>query len=76
MWQLVTSIDKKEQAIVVLLESLDNNTKTEKAVNEFTAAKINSDASMELLIAKLDSVFQSETTDEAYETYSKFINFS
>ena len=76
MWQLVTSIDKKEQAIVVLLESLDNNTNTEKAVSEFTAAKINSDASMELLIAKLDSVFQSETTDEAYETYSKFINFS
>ena len=76
MWQLVTFIDKKEQAIVVLLESLDNNTKTEKAVSEFTAAKINLDASMELLIAKLDSVFQSETTDEAYETYSKFINFS
>ena len=64
MWQLVTSIDKKEQVIVVLLESLGNNTKTEKAVSEFTVAKINY------------SVFQSETIDEAYETYSKFINFS
>ena len=31
---------------------------------------------MDLLIAKLDSVFQSETIDEEYETYSKFINFS
>ena len=30
MWQLVTSIDEKEQAIVVLLESLDSNTKAKK----------------------------------------------
>ena len=31
---------------------------------------------MEPLIAKLDNVIQSETIDEAYETYSKVINFS
>ena len=31
---------------------------------------------MKLLIDKLDSIFQSETIDEAYSTYSKFINFS
>ena len=74
MWQLLISTDKKEQAIVVLLESLDN-TKAEKAVTEFTATELNSDAGMELLIAKLDSVFQSKTVDKAYETYSKFINF-
>ena len=43
MWQLVTSTDEKEQAIVVLLESLDGNTKAEKAVSEFTAIKLNSD---------------------------------
>ena len=43
MWQLVTSIDEKEQAIVVLLESLDGNTKAEKAVSEFTATKLSSD---------------------------------
>lgn len=30
---------------------------------------------MELLTSKLD-VLQSETTDDAYESYSKFINFS
>ena len=67
MWQLLISTDKKEQAIVVLLESLDN-TKAEKAVTEFTATELNSDAGMELLIAKLDSVFQSKTLEEAYET--------
>ena len=67
----MTSIDKKQQAIVVLLESLDNNT----VVSEFTATKLNSDEGIELLNAKLDCVFQSETIDEACETYSKFINF-
>ena len=30
MWQLVTSIEKKEQGIIVLLESLEGNSKAEK----------------------------------------------
>ena len=76
MWQLVTSIPKKEQAIVIMLKSLENNAKAEKAVSEFTAAELNTDEGMELLITKLDSIFQNETIDEAYDTYSKFINFS
>ena len=29
---------------------------------------------MGILIGKLDNVFQSETIDEVYSTYSKFIN--
>ena len=66
-WQLVIkiSIDKKEQAIVALLEPLKNNTKVKKAVSEFVAAELNPNRDIEPLIAKLDSVFQSETIDEA-----------
>ena len=30
MWQLVTSIEKKEQGIIVLLEFLEGNSKAEK----------------------------------------------
>ena len=30
---------------------------------------------MDTLIGKLDNVFQSETIDEGYSTYSKFINY-
>ena len=41
MWALVTSIPKKEQAIVVLLEALDENIKAEKAVSELTASNLN-----------------------------------
>lgn len=64
--QLVTSVPKKEQAIVIImLESVDNNAKAEKDVCKFTAAKLNTDEGMTLLILKLDSIFDSDTTDEA-----------
>ena len=45
-------------------------------VNLLQPNSVQMDGGMELLIAKLDSVFQSETIDEEYEAYSKFINFS
>ena len=64
MYQLVTYIHKKEQSIFVLLESLGSNAKAEMAVSKFTATKLDLDGGMELLIAKLDSVFQSKTIDE------------
>ena len=76
MWRLVTSIPKKEQAIIVRLESLDNNVKAEKAIDQLTTTELNADDGMETLLNKLDSVFQSEAVDEAYNVYSMFINFS
>ena len=48
-----------------MLESVDNNAKAEKDVCKFTAAKLNTDEGMTLLILKLDSIFDSDTTDEA-----------
>ena len=39
MWKIVTSILKK-QVLIVLLESLEGNTKTEKAVSELTVTYI------------------------------------
>lgn len=36
---------------------------------------INTNDSMDILIGKLDNIFQSQTTDEGYSTYSKFINY-
>ena len=59
----------------MLLESLDCNSKAEKAVSELTANELNTSDGMNILIGKLDSVFQLETIDEAYNTYSKFINY-
>ena len=50
-----------------MLESFENKIKAENAVGEFNAAELNTDEGMEILIAKLDSI---------YYTSSKFINFS
>ena len=41
MWKIVTAIPKEQQAIVVLLESLEGNAKAEKAVSELTAIDVN-----------------------------------
>ena len=60
MWQLFTSVPKKEQTTIVRLELLDNNVKAEKAVAQLTATESNVDNGMEILLNKLDSFFQSE----------------
>ena len=54
---------KKEQAIIVWLESLDNNVKAEKAVDQLTVTELNVDNGMEALLNKLDSVFHREAID-------------
>ena len=58
MWQLVTSVDKKEQAIVILLQSLEGHSKAEKAASELTAAELHNDIGMKVLFEKLDMVFK------------------
>ena len=76
MWELVTSVEVKEQGIVVLLDSLDGNAKAEKAVSEVTAAELNVENGLNLMLEKLDKVFQEDTIDEAYNVYSSFTNLS
>ena len=75
MWKIVTTIDKKEQAIIVRLDSFDSHPKAEKAVSELTAAQLNVDYGMKVLEDKLDVVFKKEKIDESYDAYAKFISF-
>ena len=72
MWTLVCGIDKKEQGIIVLLQSLCNNKKAEKAVANFTAVELHTENALDLLLEKLDAAFQSEVTEDAYNIYLKF----
>ena len=58
MWQLVTSVDKKEQAIVILLQSLEEHSKAEKAASELAAAELHNDNGMKVLFEKLNMVFK------------------
>ena len=73
MWEIVTSVDQKERAIV-LFDALEGNVKAEKAVQDLRAEELNKTDGMNILLNKLDVVFKSETVDEVY-VYSKFITF-
>ena len=72
MWALVTSIPKKKQAIVVLLEALDENVRAEKAVSKVTASNLNAGTGLKELLDKLDLTFKAEKVDDAYSAYSNF----
>ena len=43
MWQLVASVEKNQQAIIIFLESLEGNLKAGKAVSDLTATDLNTD---------------------------------
>ena len=74
MEQIVTSVEKNQQAII-FLESLEGNPKAEQAASGVTATDLKTDQGINLLFEKLDNVFQSETVGEAYSTYPAFISF-
>ena len=76
MWELVTDVPLNKHGIIVLLDSLEGNAKAEKAVIDLSASQLNNDGGLNVLFAKLDLVYQEEAVDEAYNVYSKFINFS
>ena len=74
MWKLVCGVDKKEQGIIILLQSLNGNKKAEKAVANLTADTLFNNG-LNIILEKLDAVFQSEEVEDAYFTYSKFSSF-
>ncbi len=47
----------KEQAIIILLQFLEGQSKAEKASSELTAAHLHSDIGKKVLFEKLDLVF-------------------
>ena len=69
MWTLVCGVDKKEQGIIVLLQSLSNNKKAEKAVSNLTSVELYTENGLNLLLEKLDTAFQSEDVESAYNIF-------
>ena len=76
MWELVTNVPLNKHGIIVLLDSLEGNAKAEKTVVDLSASQLNNDSGLNVLFAKLDYVYKEEAVDEAYNVYSKYINFS
>ena len=60
MWRTVYGYDKKEQAITVLRQSLNQNKKGEKAVSKLTVTDLNVDDGLEKLLEQLGSTFKKE----------------
>ena len=77
MRRIVRGYEKKEQAITVLLQSLNENKKVEKAVSKLKVTDLNVDDGFgfDKLIAKLDETFKTEKTQESYNVYVEFDKF-
>lgn len=69
MWMLVTDLVKKKQALAVTL-SLKGQARA-KAL-EIKAEDLNADSGMETLLKALDTIFESDKVDIAYNAYSQF----
>ena len=72
IWQLVTDLEKKKQALAVTL-SLTG--KAREAALNIKAEDLNSDEGMNTLIETLDKLFLQETIDSAYDAYKNFDGF-
>ena len=66
MWTMLYGVDKKEQGIIVLLQSLSKNKKAEKTVSNLTSVELYVENGVSLLLEKLDAAFQSEDVEDAY----------
>ena len=75
MWRVVCGSAKKEQAIIVLLQSLNENKKAEKAGSKLTVTDLNVDDGLEKLLERLDSTFKLEKTQKSNNVYKDFNTF-
>ena len=69
MWQLVTDLDQKKQALAV---TLCLSGRAREAALEIKAEELNTNDGMKILLTKLDSVFQKDSIDLAYVAYTLF----
>lgn len=72
IWQLMTDIDKKKQALAVTLSLNGNARKTALNCNK---DELHQENGMDILISALDGLFLRETIDTAYEAYKNFDGF-
>ena len=66
MWKTVCSTPPKEQGIIVLLQSIIDYKKAEKAVSALSVHDLNRETGLEVLIEKLDNAFKDEIIEDTY----------
>ena len=74
MWKIVCRITPKEQEIILLLRSIVDNKKAEKAVSKLTVHDWNRETGVDALIEKLDNAFKDEIVEDTYSIYLKSTN--
>ena len=72
IWELVTSRDKSERALMVFL-SLEG--KAREAVLELNTEVLNSEDGIKKLYEKLDTLFLEDVNQSAFRAYEKFENY-
>ena len=63
IWKIVC-IPPKEQGIIVLLQSIADNKKVEKAVSTLTVHDLNRETGLDVFIEKLDNAFKDEIVED------------
>ena len=64
LWKKVCSIPRKEQGITILLQSIVDNKKVEKAVSTLTVPDLNRETGLDVLIEKLGNTFKDEIAQD------------
>ena len=67
MQKIVCSISSKEQDKIVLLQSIVDNKKTEKAVSTLSVHDLTTETGLDVLIEKLDNAFKDEIAEDSYD---------
>ena len=67
MQKIVCSISSKEQDKIVLLQSIVDNKKTEKAVSTLGVHDLTTETGLDVLIEKLDNAFKDEIAEDSYD---------
>ena len=57
MWQIVTSLEKKEQGVMVHLVAFDDDKTASRAVSKIKCSDLHADDGMDKLLAALDEVY-------------------
>ena len=70
VWRRMTSVEKKRQALAVVLSSLEGRAKETALSIELDT--LDHDDGMNKLLEALDGLFKKNAVDAAYEAYSKF----
>ena len=75
MWLALSGTEKKEQALLIRLVSLENNELAKRSVSKLKVGDLNADDGVTKLLAALDCAFKVDQNDEDYANYLQFTNF-